>query len=205
MPINFIDFSRTDIEIKPPSLMFVSETYNRPYFYNTCDNTSSWEDKKLECSPNIPFGWKLVKSTKKYPGNTYFTKGTKSQWEIPYEKIYTIEELNKIINDIYTYDDDKHEEFITNLPTESQLTLQQAREIYENAEEIHILPPQAYNKLIQFDKYDFMYSDMENNDERHFGLFYSLQGDDKAVSGSGADDWYKLDKSLYDHIVKFKE
>ena len=56
MPINF---SRTDVKIKPPSLIFGSKTYNKPYFYNTCDNTSSWEDKKLECSIKIPPGGKL--------------------------------------------------------------------------------------------------------------------------------------------------
>ena len=206
MPINF---SRTDVKIKPPSLIFGSKTYNKPYFYNTCDNTSSWEDKKLECSIKIPPGWKIIESTQKYPGNIYFNNGTVSQWKLPTEKNYTPDKLQDIIIDIITdsredQDSDKYEKFITNLPIDSQLTLEEVRDIYNNNEEIYVLEPQSYDNLTKFNRSNFMYSEMRNNDSTHFGLFYSLPGDDKAVSGSGSDDWYKLDKSLYDYILKFE-
>ena len=97
------------------------------------------------------------------------------------------------------------EQFVTNLPTAALLTMKDVKNIYtEDGAEIYVLEPQSYDILNKFNKDNFMYSDMEDNDDNHFGLFYNIPGDDKAVSGSGADDWYKLDKPLYDYIVTFK-
>ena len=196
-------------------MTFISKKYNKPYFYNTCDNISSWEDtlkpldigdrSKLQyCYRNLPWGWKITTSTTKYPGNIYFTNGTVSQWEVPPPDTYSLDELQDIIDNVAD-DDDRMEQFVTNLPTEALLTMKDVKNIYtEDDAEIRVLEPQSYNSLNKFDRDHFMYSDMEDNDDRHFGLFYNIPGDDKAVSGSGADDWYKLDKPLYDYIVTFK-
>ena len=75
-----------------PNQKFLSKIHNIPYFYNPCTNVSSYDNIQHDmCYKNdLPSNWKLVKSTKKYPGNIYFTDGTNVQWSFPQKNFVNI-------------------------------------------------------------------------------------------------------------------
>ena len=77
------------------------------------------------------------------------------------------------------------------------LTPEDTVNIFDRGHTIRVLRPQAYDGVSALDASDLMFKHCRDEREDCRGLFYASNG--KAVSGSGADVWYKVSHAL----VKF--
>ena len=79
------------------------------------------------------------------------------------------------------------------LPNDCFLTPRDTIDIKENGKAIRVIEPQDYSSVSTIDATNFMFNG-KSDDDNCSGYFYEF--DDKAVSGSGADVWYKVTPSL---------
>jgi len=69
-----------------------------------------------------------------------------------------------------------------------------------------VLEPQTYTTFTTLNK-EMVYSVVDNSEDTndHIGMFYTFEGqNDIAGTGSGYDQWYKIDDIMYNILREYK-
>ena len=107
------------------------------------------------------------------------------------------------------------EAWLNDIPRDAYLTMGDVKRIKEQGETVRVLEPQVYRSVTVLGRDNFMFSD-DGATRKEYGYFYGMKGhrfvtspsevtgDCFAVSGTGADAWYKLTPSLFEHAQNWE-